>query len=58
MTEAKTKTTEIRLPDRTALALEQIAELAGTSEESVVQVMLALYAGAWIGGEDRREPVE
>lgn len=45
----KTETVELRLPNRTVMALDQVAELAGTSRQDVVKVMLALCASALIG---------
>lgn len=44
----KTTDVTLRIPNRTAMALDEIAGLAGTSPGTVVKVMLALYAGAWI----------
>lgn len=48
MTKPKTTSVEIRIPNRTQMALEEIAALAGTSEANVIKTMLSLYAGAWI----------
>lgn len=48
MSNKKTADVTLRIPNRTAMALEEIAALAGTSSGTVIKVMLALYAGAWI----------
>lgn len=44
----KTTDMTLRIPNRTAMALDEIANVAGTQSGTVVKVMLALYVGAWI----------
>ena len=52
----KTEKVELRLPNRTVMALDQVAELAGASPQDVVKVMLALYAVGWFKADERPQP--